>query len=310
MAEDGTQVTVKPNIATVAGGGIPALAAGVNYTFPTTYNSGDVIQLEASGGGTTGLGGTYITANKPLAVFSTHWCANTGASQTCCCDHLEEQLFGVQTWGKTYVAARHPVRNTGNVADVVYWHIVAAENGTNVSFRATPGTTGLPAAQVLNQGQVFQLAVGGNTTTAPGDFIITADKPILVMQYMTSSGFTNVAPAAAGDPFMAQAVPVEQFLDKYVVLAPANWVNDRMVITKPVGATVIVDGSMIAQSSFRTINDGVNPPLWEVARITVSDGVHSLSGSAPFGVMILGFDEYDSYAYPGGLNQQVLNPMN
>jgi hypothetical protein len=109
---------------------------------------------------------------------------------------------------------------------------------------------------------------------------------------------------------MAQAVPVEQFLSSYVVLAPQNWVNDRMVLTKPVGASVTVDGMMVPQAAFTTITDGINPPMWEVARITVADGVHTLTGSAPFGVMVLGYDSYDSYGYPGGLNQQIINPLN
>ncbi len=307
VAEDGTQVTMTPTTPTLAGGAIPALAANVAYTFPTTYNAGDVIQIEASGGGNAGLGGSFITANKPIALFSGNWCANV-PTQVCCCDHLEEQLFGVQTWGKTYVGARHPVRNSGT-PEAAYWQIVAAENGTTVSFRATPGTTGLPATQVINQGQVISFGVGG-TVAAPGDFIVTADKPILVMQYMTSSQNTNASVANAGDPFMTQAVPVEQFLDHYIVLAPVNWVNDRMVITKRVGETVTIDGNLISQASFVTINDGVNPPQWEVGRISVGDGFHSLTGTAPFGVTVLGFDSYDSYGYPGGLNQQVLNPMN
>jgi hypothetical protein len=307
-AEDGTTITVTPSVATIAGGGIPALPANVAYTFPATFGAGDVIQLEATGGGSTGLSGTFITANKTLSVFSTHWCANI-ATQVCCCDHLEEQLFGLQTWGKTYVAARHPVRNSGATAEATYWHIIASEDATNITFRATPGVTGLPGPTTLNRGQTLQVAVGGPTTN-PGDFIVIGDKPILVMQYMSSSANTNASVANAGDPFMTQAVPVEQFLDNYVVLAPANWINDRMVITKPVGATVTVDGNPIPQASFLTINDGVNPPAWEVARIVTADGVHSLTGTAPFGVTVLGYDSYDSYAYPGGLNQQIINPQN
>jgi hypothetical protein len=47
-----------------------------------------------------------------------------------------------------------------------------------------------------------------------------------------------------------------------------------------------------------------------VARILVSDGVHSLQGSQPFGVIVMGYDFADSYAYPGGLDQQLINPIN
>lgn len=306
VAEDNTQVTVTPSTATVAGGSIPALAAGVAYTFPTTYNAGDIIQLEAQGGGPTGLSGTYITGTKTLAVFSTHWCANI-PQQVCCCDHLEEQLFGLQRWGKKHVASRHSVRSSGT-PDAVNWHIIAAEANTTISFTAAAGVTGLPAGnQILNAGQVLGLTVSG-TVANPGDFIINADKPILVMQYMSSSAMTNASTENAGDPFMTQAVPVEQFLSEYVVLIPANWVNDRLIITKRVGETVTLDGTMIPQASFIGVG---NPVEYEVARVNANaDGVHSLDGSAPFGVTVIGYDSYDSYGYPGGLNQQILNPMN
>jgi hypothetical protein len=308
VTQDGTQINVTPNLAINAGGGIPALAANAPYAFPVLYNAGDVLQLDTSGGTTTGLSGTTITASKPVSVFTANTCANV-PSQICCCDHVEEQLFGLQTWGKTYVAARHAVRNTGPTADTAWWHVIASQDMTTVSFVASPGVTGVPAApQVLQKGQVVQLGVAGPSAN-PGDFLVLADKPVLVAQYMSSADATNVS-STGGDPFMAQAVPVEQFLDRYVVLAPPNWINDRMVITKPVGATVTLDGNPVPQTSFVAIANANNPAVWEVARLTVTDGVHTLSGSAPFGVMIHGYDSYDSYGYPGGLNQQVINPLN
>jgi len=49
---------------------------------------------------------------------------------------------------------------------------------------------------------------------------------------------------------------------------------------------------------------------FEANRVLVADGVHVLSGSLPFGVSVLGYDAYDSYGYPGGLDQQIINPMN
>ena len=302
-AEDGTNITITPAVNTVAGGGIPALTAGTPYTFPTSYDAGDVIQLEAN----NAFAGSYITADKPIAVFSTHWCANI-PNQVCCCDHLEEQLIGVQTWGMTYVAARMPVRNSGT-PEPTQWHVVASEDATQVSFQANPAVTGLPGTQTLNQGEVLLLQISG-TVANPGDFVIHADKPVLVMEYLSSAGATNAPSQLAGDPAMTQAVPSEQFLDTYVVLVPAAWTYDYMILTKPVGATVNVDGTPVPQSNFIAIDDGVNPVEWEVARISVADGVHSLDGDAPFGVVVLGFDSYDSYAYPGGLNQQIINPKN
>ncbi len=39
------------------------------------------------------------------------------------------------------------------------------------------------------------------------------------------------------------------------------------------------------------------------------DGTHVLTGSAPFGVIVSGADSYDSYCYPGGLNQEIINDL-
>ena len=41
----------------------------------------------------------------------------------------------------------------------------------------------------------------------------------------------------------------------------------------------------------------------------VPDGVHTLDGDMPFGVAVSGYDQYDSYSYPGGLGQAVINPI-
>jgi len=301
--QDNTTVTVTPTVATIAGGSLPALAANVPWTYPQALNEGDFLQIESTSD--AGFNGTYISADKPLAVFSTHWCANV-PTQTCCCDHLEEQLIGLQSWGKKYVGARMPVRSTGT-PEATVWHILASQNNTTVRFFANPAVTGLPAGpQVLNAGQALQLSVSG-TMAHPGDFIIDADRPILVMEYLTTSASTNAPTAQAGDPAMTQMVPVAQFLDNYIVLVPVNWIYDYAILIKPVGSTVNLNGTPVAQGSFIPVADGLE---WEVARIAVPDGVHAFTGTAPFGIVIVGYDSYDSYAYPGGMNLQILNPIN
>ena len=51
---------------------------------------------------------------------------------------------------------------------------------------------------------------------------------------------------------------------------------------------------------------------YEVARIPVEDGVHrveTVSGEDGLGLIVLGFDEFDSYAYIGGMGTGVINPI-
>jgi IgGFc binding protein/Putative metal-binding motif len=301
-AHDNTSITITPSVTTTAGGGIPALTAGVAYTFPQTFSAGDYIQLASNGS----FSGTYVEADYPVAVFSAHCADNVPVA--CCADHMEEQMFGLQTWGQTYVAARMPVRSTGT-PEACYWHILASVDNTVVSFSANSAVTGLPGSPVtLQAGEELELVVSG-TMANPGDFVITATDPIGVMSFLSSSSQTNVGAAQSGDPAMSQMVPVEQFLDSYVVLVPPNWIYDRVILIKPVGATVTLDGAPVAQGQFISIDDGVTPVEWEVARLSVTDGVHRLNADAPFGIVVVGFDSYDSYAYPGGLDQKIINPI-
>ncbi|MCB9703376.1 MAG: IgGFc-binding protein [Myxococcales bacterium] len=301
-SEDDTMVTVTPKVNTVAGGGIPALTANQPYNLPLLKQA-DVVQIETSQNVQSGFSGTYITSDKPIAVFSTHWCANL-PQQNCCCDHLEEQLYGLQTWGTSYVASRWPVRNQTGVEPSI-WHVIASEDNTAVHIDAHAEVTGIAQKDfVLNKGQVQLLQVGG-TTANPGDFFIDADKPIALMQYLSTSQSTNAPTNKAGDPAMAQGVPSEQFRDEYVILVPSNWVYDYLVLTKKSGATINIDGAMVDQNNFVKVGS----TEWEVARVSIPDGVHNLDGSQPFSVIVMGLDSYDSYAYPGGLDQKVINPQ-
>jgi hypothetical protein len=109
--------------------------------------------------------------------------------------------------------------------------------------------------------------------------------------------------AYEGDPSMVQAVPVEQYLTRYVVLVPTTWVNDYLILVRPQGAVIQIDGGPVNASWVAVGGSG-----YEVARVPVADGVHVLTGSQRFGVTVMGYDSYDSYAYPGGLNQDLINP--
>jgi len=41
---------------------------------------------------------------------------------------------------------------------------------------------------------------------------------------------------------------------------------------------------------------------WQVGNVPVTEGVHQVTGDAPFGLIAYGYANKVSYAYPGGLN--------
>jgi hypothetical protein len=295
---DGTFVSFTATNATTVGGGIPAAAAGQTINF--VLDDGDAATIVAASE-TASLSGSRIEtdAQHPVGVLPGHTCINI-PDNVCCCDHLEEQLSGVRQWGQTFVAAHMPYRSP--TAEATFWQVYASEDATTVNFSADPMVTGLPGASVnLSAGQIQEFFVSA-PVGIEADFEVTANRPIAVVGYMTSS--ENFG-SDIGDPAMAQFVPSEQFLPRYVVLVPGTWINDVFVITRPAGATVTIDGMPADDTLFAPVGNGT----WEVGRIPVADGVHVLDGdTARFGVVVVGWDTYDSYAYVGGTGTGIINP--
>ena len=294
-----TMVTVDPSVVTAAGPGVPQGAPGAGFTLP--MQEGDVLSVAVQSIPSS-MTGTKITSNvdHPVAVFAGQECALIPEA-VCCCDHMEEQLAGVRLWGKNFIASRMPVRNPGS-PEATLWQIYASEDATNVTITNDAGVTGIPANNfLLNQGQISEMYVSG-PPGEEGDFEITSDKPIAVYAYMVGS--ENFG-SDQGDPAMVAMAPTEQYLPRYVVLVPGTWINDYAVLTRPVGAQILLDGVAVPDASFSP----VAATGYEVARVLVPDGVHVLDGGLePFSVVIVGYDQYDSYAYLGGTGTGKINP--
>ena len=298
---DGTELLVTPSAAPLAGGVVPGTATPFNVTL----NEGDLLEVETNAAYAT-MTGSRIEANEdhPIAVFSGQECAFI-PFEVYACDHLEEQLAGVRFWGDTFIASRMPVRSTDGTAENVLWQIYASEDGTEVSLAANAGVSGLPSSpSYLDAGEMLEFYTWG-PTTEPGDFVVEADKPIFLMQYMIGS--ENPHAGSTGDPAMALMSPVQQFLTRYVVLVPTTWVNDGLVITRVAGSTVLLDDIEIADSEFHEIAESG----YEVARHLTPDGIHTLeseNGTDGLGVIVVGWDLWDSYAYIGGMGMAAINP--
>ena len=294
-AQDGTHVQVRPTVGTDSGPGIPPGVGGGVFSFD--LDEGDVAQIAVTPENAA-LTGTRIEADKPIGVFTGHECAFV-PGELYACDHLEEQIAGLRLWGTRFAASRVPPRDPGAPEDSM-WQIYASEDDTTITFEAPVPVTGLPASPlVLDAGEHVEFFAGG-PPAAPGDFYVEADRPIAVMNYMT--GWEHFG-TQLGDPAMLQLTPTEQFLERYVVLVPDQWTWDFLVITRPAGVAIELDGIPIGDGSFVASGGG-----WEVARLQVEDGVHQLIGGAGFSVAVVGYDTADSYAYMGGAGTGLINP--
>ena len=283
--EDGdTEVTVTVTAATRAGGDIPALAAGGTYT--RTLQRHDVLALQTSGQNGD-LSGSLVTSTKKVAVFGGTECSNVPLNVTAC-DHLEEQMFPVSTWGRTYVAAKSMPR--GTEPDV--WRVLASQDNTTVT--TDPYQPGTPVTLAAGQFVEFQ---------STGSFVVQAGAPVLVGQYLVGQDFGFGQAGNTGDPGFILSVPIEQFRSEYLFLTPPNYANDSITIIAPTGTAVTLDGVPVPGTSFTETAAGSG---WSTARLSVTDGVHRLEADEPVGLTVTGYDQYVSYGYPGGLNLESL----
>ena len=298
-----TQVTVKPTWKIKGNAPIAATAAGENIV--VTLGPFDVLNLEgddASFGDdpktASDLSGTLVQSNKPVAVFSSVETTAVPAGvvdiptypgwtdETCCLDHLEEQMFPVEAVGTKYIITRSPIRSTGSYVEPDVLRFMGVAETANI-------TTNLPAPYdnfTLQPGEI-------RTTWSQTDIVVSADKPVMVGQYLISQGYIDGA--STGDPAMTVFPPVEQYRTEYVILTPGSWSTNHVVVAAEVGSEVLLDG--VATSGCTVTPAGeVDGKSYESRRCAVTEGVHTMTGAAPFGVVAYGYGSAGSYAFAGG----------
>ncbi|MFT7624272.1 MAG: hypothetical protein ACI9WU_003459 [Myxococcota bacterium] len=275
---------------------IDAIPKGGIATF--VLNKGQVLNLDAMPEDLftqADLTGTLILSNKPVAVFSGHDSASVAApidppgggfpggeeSDTCCLDHLEEQMIPVSLLGQEYIAAKSADR--GGEHDI--WRIVAADD--NVSITTDPPIDGLHGEILAKRGDWIE-------SHSQNSFVIKATGRVLVGQYLVAQGQTQ---DGTGDPAMILAIPVERFRSTYPLMVPPQYAKDYVSVVRKPGTTVEVDGVAVGAGEFKPFAGGT----WELAWVLISDGIHTISGDQPFALSAYGYNSAASYGYPGGM---------
>jgi hypothetical protein len=289
-----TDVTIMVTADVLAGGKVQAMKAGTSQTI--TLERGEVMNIEMTADfssvfGNTDLTGSTVTANKPVAVFGGHEeavIAPQDAEESCCADHLEEQMLPKSVLGKQYVAVK--LKPRGGESD--YWRIQAAED--NVTFSTNP-----PLKTSANSPQTttnLTLKKRGDwvEVVTPESFEIDATGLLQVGQYMVSQAVTD---DFIGDPSLILLVPDNRFRSFYVLAVPSSFTKNYVTIVKKPGETAAVDGVAVPQGDFKPVASG----LWERAYVALTPGVHDVSGSAPFGLTAYGYSSAASYGYIGGI---------
>jgi hypothetical protein len=139
--------------------------------------------------------------------------------------------------------------------------------------------------------------------------IISADKPIQVVQYAVTQGNTLTCAkdkTDVGDPEMIYLIPLEQGLNQVTLYSTPYYkiLNSYINVIMPTSAvsSFMLDGT--SYNSFQTIPGNT---AYSYAQIPVNNTTHNISASANFNAIAYGFGGTESYGYAAGTNLKNLN---
>jgi hypothetical protein len=270
----------------------------------------------------TDLTGVEITASAEVALFGGHICTELPHGNAAC-DHLETSLLPVETWRNEYIGS-HTHHRSNNRNEVNYYRVVASNEGASLRFDpplrglATHGAiaSGLPDCRALATGEVVELTAGSWCEFGTRqDFVLSSDRPVQMVQFVTSQATTglNGTGRHAGDPAMSAVAPSEQYRSQYTFLTPDTYFANYINVVHPPGALLELDGQAInpvsmgdrARTPFIEVdNQAIGNGNWALTILGVGSGQHSIESMTleRFGITAYAYDDYVSYAFPGGLD--------
>lgn len=181
-----------------------------------------------------------------------------------------------------------PDRPQGSV-----YRILASQNGTEVlQDGASIGT--------INRGQFLQVGPIAQS------HVFSSTNPIFVVQYLTGLDSPG---ATSGDPAMANFGPKEQYLNGYTFATVGGQQFAQhflMVIAANTDVgTLTLDGSPVSAAAFTSISGSD----YSSAVIPLPEGTHQTASDSGHGIWVLGYNNYDSYSFPGGAKFQSINNL-
>ena len=237
------------------------------------------------------LSGTRVVSTKPISFFSGHECTRI-PSGVGACDILTEQVPPTNTWGSFFLGASFLGKSSGAL-----YRVLTAHDSTTVTVNCT--TMARPTTYTLSTaGSWQQFSALTNSFCS-----IESNNPVLVMEYTQGFDLDNV-----GDPLMTMIPPVEQYSNNYVFnVLPVFGTNYITVYVAPEyfqPERIFVDNANLLTNSWTAVYCSTGTLCGYVTRQSLTAGEHSLyheDTDARVGVSAYGFNRYNSYGYPGGL---------
>jgi len=303
---DGTTVTFSSR-ANIQPGALGALVPGAEDS--VVLDRGDVLQIFAEtpspslstntcllrGGEQAGNGGSQscidrvlgdltgsrIVASAPVAVLAGHVCTFMPFDYYAC-DHLEEMMFPLETWGSQALMTA-PRAPSGNSNAASLYRVVSGATANFIGFEPEVH----PPVQ-LNTGEFVEFL-------SAQDFLVSGTAPLYVTQALLSE---HALDAQSGDPALGSGIPINQWRSEYDFLVPETYSSNYLNLAAPKGAAVYLDGQLIEAW------EATSAAGHKVARLEAEPGSHHIEsvGGVGFGITSYGYASYTSYLLPGGMN--------
>lgn len=271
---EGSQVAIHATQANTQVTFTPKGGAPINVTL----NAGETYKYA---GGSSNLTGSLVSANKPVAVFGGHECAQVPVGTTFC-DTLIEQMIPNDKLSKQYtLAASKGAELAATNSDLV--RVIATANNTQVRVDGALVAT-------LDAGEFHEFSLAQNTGAT-----VTASEAVMVAQYLKGGQQRNT------DPAMALVPGSDRWLDEYRLSTPfgaQDFVIDYASIVIPTAAlsSLLLDGVAVNAALFTAI---AGTP-YSRGVIDLPNGLFDLIADDEFLVMLGGGSNADSYFTFGG----------
>ena len=277
------------------------------------------------------LTGTIVMSDKPVVVLSGHQCAQIPVGFTAC-DHLVEQIPPQYTWGYTFLLNPLAARESGDI-----YRVATVYDETQVSVTCADENTG---NNVLTEDLgTLSRSPGDNwleyrtspTNTPPCQvpFIrrfcsLQSSKPVIVAHfsqgYTTDVACTSRKYGELGDPFLILVSPVVQYINNYLVTTisatagefPTRFVSVAVYRTFFQPSQIMLDGSPIEPDAAKWnriyCSDGEVCGYGVYREVELGDhSIYHTNENAGLSVEVYGFQQQNSYGFPGGMEMQQLS---
>ena len=280
-AYDNTTITITPSV------NLSGHLAGTPFNVLLNRGQGYFNYGTSSGAGGD-ITGTIVQSDRPVYVINGNKCTYIPPTYLYC-DHIFEVAHPIQSWGKNIPVSNLPQR-TGSI-----YRILASVDGTTVTMDGSFLVS-------LNRGQFYE------TSVLSGEHHFQANHPIFVIQFMTGDTYPG---SDEGDPAMGNMIPSDQYLRSYT-FSPVgsdqfetNYVTIIAEYSDINSNTMLLDGSPLAPALFSPVPG----TTLGAATVLLSSGSHTTSSPNPHGITVQGYNDFDSYLYPGGAAFQFINPV-